>query len=1312
MAVELRRGDVFAQRFEVEREAASGGMGTIYRARDQLSGEMVALKLLSIEKGDGHEHERFARESELLAELRHSGIVSYVAHGRTPQGQRFLAMQWLDGEDLAQRLARGPLSVGEAIGLTRRVAEALDFAHKHGVVHRDLKPTNLFLCGGDIERVKILDFGVARRLATSRAITRTGILIGTPEYMAPEQARGGRDITEAADVFALGCILYECLAGEPPFVGDHLAAVLTRILFEDPIPVVERRPGLPDAVGQVLSRMLVKDPRKRIADASEVAACLAAIEELPSLPLLPTIPVPASKKTPAATPQGEQSLLSLVVAHAPSGPESTPTLLSADGSADHRSLVMELRSLGAEADLLVGGALVVTGPQLHSAKDQAMHSARMAIMIQDQWPQARIAVVTGRGSRSQGLITGEVLDRAWTLLRRTPTPSASTERRRILMDTVSAELLETRFELRPITGGFSLESERNADDATRLLLGHPTPCVGRERELGMLDGVLTECEGESVARAVVVLAPPGLGKSRLRHEFMRRLAERERQPLVLLGRGDPMKVRSSYGLLGAALRQHCQVREGDPSTEQQARLRQEVERCVRAEDRQRVTEFLGELCGTPFPDANRPQLRAARQDPRIMSDQVEQAWLDWLRGAMRAQLVLLVLEDVHYADALTMKLCQSALRTLSEQPLMVLALARPEVLDLYPNVFTGAVQQIVLQPLPRRAGERLVRQILGSDTPPSTVTRLIEQSTGNPLFLEELIRATAQRKTGEIPETVSAMLQARIGRLPARERKTLRAASVFGETFWENGVRRMLGETEASRPQDLALAELVKEEIVEEKRERRFPAEPEYRFRQGLLHDAAYGLLTDQETIDWHRAAAEFLESVSERDAAVLAEHFRLGQENKRAAAYYVKAAEQAFEAHDNDAAQSCADRGLDCGADGADRGALLSIGITTCFWRGQLQQVLALGPSALALTPAGGLAWCRTMDAFFSSALITAQISLLPELMQKVLSTEPDAEARPAYARALVWPSIFLYILGQKEPAETLIERIRQICKPLDAQDETWAYLYGAEANRTEQGVKLPWTNVRFNRDGRELAITAGNRRLQCLATTYYGKALHDLGETKKAEEILRANLALAQQLGDELPIAYSKTYLARLLASRSDAAAQEEAEALAREILGTQNPTVLGLAHGVLATTALHRRDLAIAEQEARAACEILEPFPPYRLDMVALWSRILTMMGRSADALRICEEMVQRIEALGMLSYGLVDLYVALAEARKRSGDEEGARSMLGRAVAELRRRVEDIPDADAIAIYLREVPENARLLELAGEWHVDTARLTAQ
>src|SRR5688572_23201826 len=165
-------GDVIAERFELEQLAQVGGMGAVFRARDRIGGERVAVKLLRA-PGGGHD-DRFLREAALLAELRHPAIVRHVAHGRTPQGELYLAMEWLEGEDLASRISRGgALPAAESIALVRRAADGLALLHARGGLHRDLKPANLFLEGARPDRVKVLDFGIARA-ALAASFTHTG----------------------------------------------------------------------------------------------------------------------------------------------------------------------------------------------------------------------------------------------------------------------------------------------------------------------------------------------------------------------------------------------------------------------------------------------------------------------------------------------------------------------------------------------------------------------------------------------------------------------------------------------------------------------------------------------------------------------------------------------------------------------------------------------------------------------------------------------------------------------------------------------------------------------------------------------------------------------------------------------------------------------------------------------------------------------------------------------------------------------------------------------------------------------------------
>ncbi|HEY0132556.1 MAG TPA: serine/threonine-protein kinase, partial [Nannocystis sp.] len=248
---------VIAGRFVLERLLGAGNMGDVFLALDRETGQRVALKVLKPADAPP-EIDRFIREAQLLTELRHPNIVAHVAHGVDVARGPYLAMELLEGEDLRQHLCRGRLSVGDTVALLHGVAAALAEVHRFGVVHRDLKPSNLFLRHGEPRNVVLLDFGIARRALRGGALTRTGAIVGTPEYMAPEQARGARGIGPPTDVFALGCVIHECLTGQPVFHGEHIAAVLVKILFEGPAPL--ERADVPDALAELLHRMLAKDP--------------------------------------------------------------------------------------------------------------------------------------------------------------------------------------------------------------------------------------------------------------------------------------------------------------------------------------------------------------------------------------------------------------------------------------------------------------------------------------------------------------------------------------------------------------------------------------------------------------------------------------------------------------------------------------------------------------------------------------------------------------------------------------------------------------------------------------------------------------------------------------------------------------------------------------------------------------------------------------------------------------------------------------------------------------------------------------------
>jgi serine/threonine-protein kinase len=268
--------EVIAGRFEIERRVASGASGDIHRALDLTTGRAVALKLLRA--SPGRDDARFEREARILSDLAHPGVVAYVAHGTDATGNPYLATEWLDGESLSRRLGRDPpLTVAETIALGLRVATTLAAAHARGIIHRDLKPSNLFLPGGVIDAVKLLDFGVSRPAREMNQLTAPGDVIGTPGYMSPEQARGKGPIDARADVFSLGCVLFRCLTGRDAFGGDDLVARLLSVVTQEVPPARSLNPAVPQALSDLVARMLSKPPDARPPDGGAVAAELSRL---------------------------------------------------------------------------------------------------------------------------------------------------------------------------------------------------------------------------------------------------------------------------------------------------------------------------------------------------------------------------------------------------------------------------------------------------------------------------------------------------------------------------------------------------------------------------------------------------------------------------------------------------------------------------------------------------------------------------------------------------------------------------------------------------------------------------------------------------------------------------------------------------------------------------------------------------------------------------------------------------------------------------------------------------------------------------
>jgi serine/threonine-protein kinase len=291
-----------AGRYQIVQRLGAGAFGTVYKAKDRILGRMVAIKTIRLDglaaAGTSLQElvDRFEREARVSAMLKHPNIVTIHDLG-TADGLSYLAMEFIDGVGLEKVIAgSGRLGVERAASIASQVADALDFAHKNGVVHRDIKPANIMIEAGD--RVKVTDFGIAKVTTSGEHLTMTGSLLGTPSYMSPEQARGGA-IDGRSDLFSVGCVLYEMLGGQKAFRGESITALIFKIITEEPQSIRALDPSVPEAIGQIIARALAKTPEARYQTGRELVDALHPFVRAGATPTLRQAETPTSRSSPA-----------------------------------------------------------------------------------------------------------------------------------------------------------------------------------------------------------------------------------------------------------------------------------------------------------------------------------------------------------------------------------------------------------------------------------------------------------------------------------------------------------------------------------------------------------------------------------------------------------------------------------------------------------------------------------------------------------------------------------------------------------------------------------------------------------------------------------------------------------------------------------------------------------------------------------------------------------------------------------------------------------------------------------------------------
>ncbi|MFL6236034.1 MAG: protein kinase domain-containing protein [Thermoanaerobaculia bacterium] len=919
--------------YRLDQLLGSGGMGAVWRAWDERLDRWVALKQIRAGATLRHGRERLRREARAVARLSHPAIVHVYDILEGADGD-WIVMELVEGRTLRRLLdEEGALPPPRAVRLCREIAEGLAEAHAQGILHRDLKASNVIV--GPSGRAKILDFGLAKEIPREgepedQDLTGStpGMILGTCFAMSPEQALG-RPLDERSDLFSLGSLLHEMLTGEAPFQAENVPLSLARVVDHEVPPLQVFHPAIRDLV----SRLLQKDPLQRPQSAAEVIAALDTAagsggEDLARSRTLvwsgastasTVAEAPVRAPRPAADgkrPQsgGERRTVTIVCCALvpPRGSAGEVSALDVEVLSEAtaafealgREICQELAgSLGAVLNRTLW--LCFGYPRAH--EDDAERAVRAAWELQERFAALPVAaacrlavraglhtgpaVVVTRSSTGPALQPGDISDIAMAVQGQVPAGG-------IGVSAASRQLLDRRFATQPLPPVHVKDLDATVEvfelgpavEPEGWEGGPPSPLVSREAELRiLLDRFRRARSGEG--QAVLISGEAGIGKSRLVRALAELLAADA--PVWLIAHASAFAQNTPLGPIVHLLsRAVFASGAAEPSGEEKLR---------------RLEEALDGY-GLPRPD-HAPLLGAllslpveGRYPPLVLSPEARRkrtlASILALLGAMAEQRpVVLVIEDLHWIDPSTLDLIGLLLAEIPELPLLFVATFRPEL--SVPWRHQTSVTQLSLRGLSEADTVELIERIPGGERLPAEVRReIVARTDGIPLFIEELTKTllegdAALRKPAGVPLTLGGSLLARLDRL-GEAKAVAQLASVIGRTFTLEQLEALSWIKGAALR--AALEQLLQAEILH----RRGPASrARYVFKHALIQDAAHLSLLASDRQQLHRRLVRLLQedfpAVAGDEPELMAHHCEHGGLTAEAVGYLQKAGQRAM---------------------------------------------------------------------------------------------------------------------------------------------------------------------------------------------------------------------------------------------------------------------------------------------------------------------------------------------------------------------------------------------------------------------------------